>query len=121
MSKELDLTGTIHGEFTVVNKSDKYFVGVNGKKHGMWNCRCNKCGAIEAIQTRYIRKGQHKFCDTCYENLPDVKARRAQVLEELNRRLREAGRPEKTPEEFKEIYNEFRHAMYTNRVPNIQI
>lgn len=120
MSKELDLTGTIHGDFTVIDKSDKYFVGINGKKHGMWNCRCNTCGAIETIQTRYIRKNQHKFCDSCFENRPDVKAHREALMEEINFHLRKAGRPEKTAEEFKEIFAEVKHAFYTHRTPNIQ-
>lgn len=114
MSKELDLTGTIHGDFTVIEKSNEYFVGPNGKKNAMWNCRCNTCGEIETIQGRYIRNGQHKICNACFARKPDVQERAAKLIKDVTAQFVAAGYSEEYGEKMAKGFVELRNAFRTH-------
>ena len=115
MAKEIDLTGRIHGEFTVVKKSDEVFVGANGTKHAIWECRCNTCGAVELIQARYIRNNQHKYCQACFENTPEQKQALESLTEYINEVRAQMGKPPKTLEEIREFTHQYCHATYRHQ------
>ena len=115
MGKTIDLTGRIHGDFTVIEKTDKFFVSANGKKHAIWACKCNTCGAIEYVQARYIQKGQHKFCQACFDNRPDVKEQNEALMESINECLIQAGRAPKSYEEVVDFAHQYCHAVYARK------
>ncbi len=109
----IDLTGLDHGELVVFEQAEDE-VDSKGKHHIMWLCKCKKCGAFTTLRGEYIRKGKHKYCDTCWDNRPDNVARREQLAAELNALAVELGSDMRFTESsllatYKEIKPLFRH------------
>lgn len=86
----IDLTGRDHGAFTVLHEAEP-ITGRDGKKKLAWVCECKTCGVKEIIRGDYIRSGQHKYCDACWDNRPDAVARREEMAAELNALAGELG------------------------------
>lgn len=70
MGKLIDLTGTVVGKLTVINRA------VNGKYgHAHWNCRC-ECGNFSIVRGYHLVDGSTKSCG-CSQFSPEAIAKRA--------------------------------------------
>lgn len=87
MARYQDLTGTIHGDFVVVEEYSE----IDPVKGRLWICQCQKCGAKEIIPGNSIRKHTHKFCSTCICSTDKAMERFAGIAENINEELRRVG------------------------------
>lgn len=87
---KIDLKGRDHGDFVVTGLGEPT-IGRDGKKKARWICQCKTCGAKELIRGDYIRNNQHKLCDVCFSNRPDMVQMREEKVKELNELAQKCG------------------------------
>jgi hypothetical protein len=66
-----DYTGQIHGDFIVLHEVEPT-TGLDGRKQYQWLLQCTKCGAKMVLQGRYISNNQHRLCDNCIAQSPEM-------------------------------------------------
>jgi hypothetical protein len=53
----VDYTSTVHGDYTVLNRTSEY-----GKKPTTWKGKCNHCGREVQLYATHIQRGAQKRC-----------------------------------------------------------